>query len=201
MLGINGMKAKLLRLIVCITLFGVPPAAATTFSVSSAYAPDLTGTITTNGHTGALSTSDILSFDLTINAFGTVATLTPSNSQVLVQGVDLFATTTTLSFNYGDTSPGVPFCCDANAGRLAFFNSPNPSDFSVQFISAGYIAASVGYLTLGSNFLGSVLYLESSSSDQIIASSPLPAAFPLFVTGIVGLGWLAKRRPVARRAD
>ena len=106
---------------------------------------------------GELSTNDILSFNLTFNNGLILAVLTPSNSEVLVQGMDLFTTANTLSFDYADTFPGVPNCCDVNAGRLAFFNYPNPSDFSVQFISAGYIAASSGYLDIEGNFLGEVL--------------------------------------------
>ncbi len=111
--------------------------------------------------------------------------MTSNNSQLTVQGTDLFATTTTLSFNYADTL----------AGRLAFSNSNE----NVQFITAGYLSDPTGYLALESN-VPLVYQYGSELGDQVIASAlavsavPEPPALPLLATGLGMMGLLAWRR-------
>jgi PEP-CTERM motif len=63
----------------------------------------LTGTITTDGETGAITVADIKSFDLSTSVLGTAAEFTSSNSTATGSG--LTATATQLSFNFaaGDT--------------------------------------------------------------------------------------------------
>jgi hypothetical protein len=198
------MKMKLLGLLACIVLLGASPASATTYEISATYAPALTGTITTDGNTGVLSTNDILSWNLTINNGNTndcaiygscnfIDVLTSTNSQVLVDGEDLVGTATTLSFDYADTAPGVPFCCDSAAGRLAFFTS----NASVQFISVGYVP---GNPTGGFELQVNVPVVDLGAPElgfPIIAGTPLPAALPLFATGlgvISVFGWRRKQK-------
>lgn len=200
------MKTKFLGVVAALALLGVPPAAATTYYISNTYGPALTGSITTDGTNGVLNYNNILSWNLTINNGNTpdcaiygscnfIDVLTPSNSQVLVDGKDLFATATTLSFDYADTFPDVPYCCNTEAGRLAFFNS----NASVQFISAGYLPDPTGYLALTVS-VPLVYQYGSELGDQVIASTPLPAALPLFATGLGAmglLGWRRKRKNAA----
>jgi hypothetical protein len=61
----------------------------------------VTGTITTDGNTGVLSTGDILSWDLSLEGFGDpVETLTSAAGSVFVQGSLLDATATQLSWSF-----------------------------------------------------------------------------------------------------
>jgi hypothetical protein len=75
------------------------------------------GQIVTDGHTGVLSASDILNWNLQLNGVGATFSLTKANSTLVFVGDDLTAVGNTLKFNYsaGDggfvafqaNSPGV----------------------------------------------------------------------------------------------
>jgi hypothetical protein len=69
----------------------------------------VTGTVTTDGATGTLGTSDFLAWNLTLNGIGASTTITSADSgaAVLVQGADTTATATTLSFNYSGVDSGL----------------------------------------------------------------------------------------------
>jgi hypothetical protein len=83
----------------------------------------LTGTITTDGNTGAITAADIKSFDLSTNVLGTPAEFTSPNSTATGSG--LTATATQLSFNFtaGDTfeitEAGASFALTDHAELLA----------------------------------------------------------------------------------
>ena len=194
------MKTKSLGLIACVTLLGASPAAATTYSISNI--SDLfTGSITTDGKTGLLSSADILSWNLTIAAnsqnqpncasYGSCNfsyVLNPSDSQVVLQGNDLFATKTgALLFNYNDTTSGT--------GRFVFAGNNGGNGATIAFLSAGWLGLSTGYLQVSVN--DPLIYAYGpESGNQAIAATPLPAALPLFATGLGGmglLGWWRKR--------
>ena len=69
-------------------------------------AGNVVGTIETNGTLGPLQTSNIVSWNLTLNGVGATYTLTPAGSSLGVTGNDLIATATNLKFNFGGTDQG-----------------------------------------------------------------------------------------------
>lgn len=60
----------------------------------------VTGQIVTNGKSGPLSQDDIISWNLTLSSDGATTNLVSSNSQVLIQGLDLVGSSQDLTFNY-----------------------------------------------------------------------------------------------------
>jgi hypothetical protein len=182
------MKAKLLGLIACTALFGVSQAGATTYYVDdTAGSLTLIGSITTDSHTGILSSSDIQSWDLSITGFGTPPTMTLGDSILVLNGDDLSATTTTLSFNFADAANGV----------FAIGNSSCYPCGQFSYVSAGAAGGINGFFALQtspSNGSNSPEEQNLISTEQVIASTPLPAALPLFATALGGLGLLGWRR-------
>lgn len=148
------MKAKVLGLIACATLLGMAPAAATTYYLSN-ISDLVTGSITTDGKTGVLNYSDILSWNLTISAnsqhqpncasYGLCnfsCILTPTNNQVILEGNDLFATKTgVLLLNYSDTS----------SGRLDFAGNNGGNGALVALLTAEWTGFLTGYLQVSVN--------------------------------------------------
>lgn len=193
------MKAKQLGLIACATLLGMPPAAATTYYLNN-ISDLVTGSITTDGKTGVLSYNDILNWNLTIAAnsqnqpncasYGSCNfsyVLTPTDSQVILEGNDLFATKTgVLLFNYSDTS----------SGRFDFAGNNGGNGALVALLTAGWTGNSTGYLQVSVN-TPLVYGYGPESGNQAVAATPLPAALPLFISGLGGMGlfgWWRKRK-------
>jgi hypothetical protein len=73
-------------------------------------AGSVVGTIKTDGATGVLRASDIVSWNLTLTGVGAKLKITRSNSHVKDTGVDVTATANELSFNFDG----------ADGGRLLF---------------------------------------------------------------------------------
>jgi hypothetical protein len=202
------MKARLFGLVAALALLGVSQAAADTmYYVSDSYYGEyVNGTITTDGNLGVLGSADITAWNLTISGdVTTPVALTSSNSTLGILGNDLTATSTTLSFNYSDTA----------AGSITIFNRFQED--------VGYLDVGVEYLSLGavqSGFSGGIFYIPyfycpaiecgveyavyERFGTQIIGiktidgtqgiETPLPAALPLFATGLGALGLLGWRR-------
>ncbi len=155
----------------------------------------LTGTITTDGVTGILSTSDITSYNLSlVDLSNPPAPMNPTNTSVDLRGNDLIATLTTLSFNFADTSGDYLFDIFPTCGY--------PCGNAV-WLSAGANGGSVGAFRLEEAFSQDSFTSETvpKQTEEVIATAPsvtpLPAAFPLFATGLGALGlfgWLRKRR-------
>jgi hypothetical protein len=102
------MKTKLLGFIACIALLGVSQAGATTYNVDEVSGTvSLTGTITTDGTIGVLSTSNLTDWNLLLAIGSTTSDLTGplsgNNSHLAIVGSDLTATATGLFFNFGLT--------------------------------------------------------------------------------------------------
>jgi len=189
------MKAKLLGVATALALLGASPAAAITYLISdNAGIPSdpqgglfLTGSITTNGTIGTLSSVNIAAWNLNISGHGQLVTYTEFNSHFTLTGSALTATATALSFNYtatlgyslqffldGGTGPGITWMADGDLrGRFALSFDP-------------LVEGEVEFRP------GIVSYPVSPP-----AAVPLPAALPLFATGlgVLGLlGWRRKRR-------
>jgi hypothetical protein len=149
-------------------------------------AGSVTGFIETNGAIGPI-TPVILDWNLTLFDGSNTADLqgpqqNNPNSSVTLRGSALSATATTLSFDFGATN-----------GELSFlFTGSDPIYLS--YASLG------GCVSLGCGSSGTTIEVLSfqfgarSGIGTIGTATPLPAALPLFATGLAGLGLLGWRR-------
>ena len=127
-------------------------------------------------------------------ALGAPQVLNTGNSIVALIGSDLSATPTTLSFNFDDTSP---------SAFLAFGSSTCFPCAAVYYIPVGGSVTGTGQLQLCSLpdvttpacAVGTNDGISERSGTLVIANAtPLPAALPLFASGLGALGLLARRR-------
>jgi hypothetical protein len=182
------MKMKLLGLVACMALLGTSQAGATTYTVNDGTASlGVTGTITTDGNIGVLSASDITDWNLLLNVSGSSFDLTGplsgGNSAVYVFGTtDFTATASKLFFNFGDNTSFQYLGFDDSAG-------PYLIEFGNATTSCNGIPSSI-CLLIGSSG-GNI---SEQGVVQIASTTPLPAALPLFATGLGALGLLGWRR-------
>jgi hypothetical protein len=191
------MMRTLSGFIACMALLSVSQAGATTYNVEETGPAGLTfsGTITTTNVVGALNPGDILAWDLKISGtfFGsTPAILNNGNSGLFLTGNDLIATGTKLQFDFADTvagefrifQPNTCFPCN----DVYFFSAGSPVDPRF-FLLLGGFSAEAQYQD-GRHF-------ADTETIGTAATTPLPAALPLFATGLgaAGLfGWRRKRK-------
>lgn len=175
--------------------FASPISATTVYTVSDVVgAVTLGGTITTDGTIGALSQANIVNFDVTFTAIGTTH-VTKSNNEIpaFIGGNALSATLGGLFFNF------------SGAG---FFNIFNHSVSSQWFMCASVLTfcspLNDWFVNGGGSsgkFLNELGIVEIAiGPGDPTASTPLPAALPLFATGLGALGligWLRKRKAAA----
>jgi len=196
------MKTRLLAVVAALALLGFSQAKANTvFAVHDSYTivigfPDgspllvgfLDGTITTNGSLGVLHQADIVAWELTIASVFDNATqlLNNGNSNVTLVGNGLTATPTALFYNYDVI------------GFLEFRLPPfliTPDDVRSAFASFGFLGAAHPIVDCPLDALCAPPLGEARSGTKIIGvgQAPLPAALPLFVTGLGALGLLGWR--------
>ena len=186
----SSLSSKIFALVVCIALLNVAPTWAATYSVNNTPGNTLgvTGFITTDGHIGFLSSGDVLDWSLTIPATngGVSFTLNSSNSSVTLGSNLLSATATALSFNFSNSS----------AASLAFQNALQYSVFWVSGIA--FLNGLGGFQEIGDGPCAvCVANTPPFFGTAVIGTTPVPAALPLFTTGIglLGLiGWRRKRK-------
>ena len=146
-------------------------------------ANSVVGEITTDAHTGTLTTSDIKSFSLQITSAGQTTTLS-SGATVLVDDKDLTATTSGLFFNFSSNSGGNfmlynlvdgfnYLCFNDNVGSC----SQNPSS----------VGLNVGGQSIGTNFFSETGNYEIGS----VAAVPEPSTWAMMILGFCGVGFMA----------
>jgi hypothetical protein len=154
-------------------------AAPITYNVDLIVGPGtITGFIETNGDIGVLSTGDITDWSLTL--FDGAASVTIQPGAVGVSGSSLTATSTGLFFDFSGLSgaffgfPTDPYLCFEDATGACSFH---PSTISMN------IPGGIG-----------PFWVSYSGNVEIASAVPIPAALPLFVTGLAGMGLLGRRR-------
>jgi len=183
---------------ICVSPITNTAAADTIYNVNLAVGAgnSVTGFIQTNCTSCTLVSTNNISpnitgFSLSLNiGANPPVVLTPSDSDGLnVTGTDLTATPTAILFNFGASDGGTvfsfgttvvgEFCLSSNINSC---NPPTPLIFITT--GPGVFAESLP---------GAVTLPVATFS----ATTPLPAALPLFATGLAGLGLLGWRRKKA----
>jgi hypothetical protein len=184
-----GVMTKLSFLFLCAFGLDLSPANATTYYVDdvsgSAF---VNGSITTDGTIGNLATGNITAWNLTLYDGANTALLIGSNSTVNFAGSpSLTATPSELDFDFSATSPPQNVFYFVGNSLAAPFFSVQASVTVGSFTSQGGVSWNANVLSDGSAQL-------FFSGVAPIAETPLPAALPLFATGLGALGLLGWRR-------
>jgi hypothetical protein len=195
-------------------LLGISRSEATTYNFSYPSIFGVSGSITTDGTTGVLTAANITSwtYSQTDSTFLGTASGTGAGVGVTLTGDALTANATQLLFNFGETANPSLFELSGN------FGGPSGDTDILEFCDAngnqckdqnGFTSSSRLALVLIAGGLGSTSFGidESTAGNAVIATAsvtetptPLPAALPLFATGIGGLGLLGWRRKRKARA-
>jgi hypothetical protein len=179
------------------------PASATIYNINqSVDGGSVVGTIQTDGHTGVLTATDIIGWNLQLNGIGASSTITQADAGAVVQvvGSDLTALGTHLLFNYSGLDDGY-FLLQDNlfSGTHYYCDQAGPG-----FPGSGPCFAGASVVP-GAYNDGTAVFAPMEG-NQIIATSavPLPAALPLFAGGVGALGvfgrWRKKRAGMALAA-
>jgi hypothetical protein len=183
------MKSKFVACALAV-LFGfcTSPSSASTYYLNLALGTaTAVGSITTDGTIGALNGGNIVDYDLTLTNGAFSAVLDISDGTIS-NGTSLTATATGLFFNFGSNT-GSYFVFGGNPG-LGFEDA------------SGSLSGHPSTISLNLNAVGdpnSPIWTAFSGNVEI-ATTPIPAALPLFATalGALGLlGWRRKRKQAA----
>jgi hypothetical protein len=168
-----------------------------TYTVDQSVGPgSVTGSITTDGTIGTLSSTDISNWNLTLNdGFGDVVDFTPLDSAVGGGGSDLTASSSDLMFNFIDD------------GGIFYFNSTSPAFAGQLCYDAGTncalpegidlydIAGVIPCAYYGCN-VGEVGN-QVIASDGAPVSAPEPSSLSSLGVGLLGVGlcwWMTRKR-------
>ena len=181
---------------ICVSPITNNAAADTIYSVNLAVGAgnSVTGFISTNFTSCTLVSTNNISpnitgFSLSLNiGVNPPVVLTPSNSDGLnVGGTDLTATPTGIFFNFGAMDGATVFSLGTGATIGEFCLSSNINSCNPP---TPLIFITTGPGVFAESLPGAVTLPVATFS----ATTPLPAALPLFATGLVGLGLLGWRR-------
>jgi PEP-CTERM motif len=161
-------------------------------SASSVYdltlGPDATGTITTDGNTGILTTPDIVNFNITITQGGVSANFSPLLTPVY--GTDPFttaftATSTGLFFDFDATSPN-------NIAQYLIFDNGSLLCFNGAAGNCNGAPSQLANVTGG----GYTYLIETGNVEiaTIEGAVPEPSTWAMMILGFAGIGFMAYRR-------
>ncbi|MDQ2833150.1 MAG: PEP-CTERM sorting domain-containing protein [Acidobacteriota bacterium] len=189
------MKVALL-LASLLALPGIASASPLTYTVNNAFPTfSVSGTITTDGNLGALSSSDITAYSLTLSNATHTDTLTAANSSESISGSGVTATASGLFYNYvsGESHSTYDYLgffgndftdlCFQSSGCFTFDGTAYESIF-FPFGGGNPVQLQSGNVEIGS--IGST------------AATPEPESFVLLGTGLLGLMGIARRRFTTR---
>jgi hypothetical protein len=153
----------------------------------------VTGTVTTDGTTGFIGTSNFLDWDLALNKNGTtVNTLIMGDGSFIIGGGVLDASPTALTFDhafisarFGITSPSASwYWCVQGIGAGCTGNPMQSSFIKTQFDGTG------------SAFRRGVFQYGTLAVPAV----PEPSTWALMLLGFAGLGYLGYRKSLPRTA-
>lgn len=144
----------------------------------------IVGMLTTDGALGALTGTDVLSWDLFISAKGTMMEFTDADTHVgLLYG--LTASASALTFDFSQNSAFTIGDDGCGCNRMSFYGSPDGGE--VQAATDDYEATEFLFPPTNVSTV-----IATVGRDHL--TTPLPAALPLLSTGLGGLVLLLRRR-------
>jgi hypothetical protein len=175
--------------------------AQTTYSIDlTVGSGSVMGTITTNGDTGVLTTSDIVNWDLAVNDGSPLTSLlgpsSGNNSFVFVYGNAFTATATQLLFNFSSltttdfvfetNATNTYFCAQTRESCNTYLPNGEPPDF-----------------TMGDSITDTGISTPESGEEVIgtVSATPEPGTAILWLTGIVLMILTRKRSAQLLRLD
>ena len=181
-----GVCGAVASLVAAAAVFGASNASAATYNVLFDVLSDVVqGTITTDGTIGGLRNTNISSYTLTMSGPG--------------------ITTSTVTGGSANVTTGFPFTLSASSTAIGYINANTQTNIT----STGGGSQRVFFSNI------STILLEDSAGHTAVSGTltqpfaiatiatsnvPLPAALPLFATGLAGLGvlgWRKKRKDIA----
>lgn len=171
-----------------------PLSASTVYAVSDVVgAVTLGGTITTDGTIGVLTVANIVDFDVSFTGIGTTHITKSTNIRPsFIGGNALTATLGGLFFNFSGTGFFNIQISGVSASQWVMCGSTGSSCTPLNnwFVNGG------GSSGVFNNEVG-VVEVAIGPGDPA-AATPLPAALPLFATGLGALGLIGWRRKLRR---
>jgi hypothetical protein len=209
---------KLFGAVAALALLGISPASANSYTVDFNIDPTdtVTGTIVTSCDNCWLDQSNIVSWSFMLNGSVGFSSSDPSASMdvgghnLYASGQQLFYYTTTTIGNFNDTL----FCvgtyiagtCSNNGNQFigldfASGSSPSPYLWYLDYPAGVFVST---YSSADCDITSGASCFVTISLPPPASATPLPAALPLFATGlgVMGLlGWRRKRRAAAAAAS